>query len=111
MDRAGPPEDSLYDFARQVSEATDALVVTWHGAAQAAAPRLSTLQLQTLLIVHRYPGINLTSLAEHMGATPPAISRLCDRLEAAGLLGRQPEARSTAPTGVGEFLGVAVLRR
>ncbi|MFE9534940.1 MarR family winged helix-turn-helix transcriptional regulator [Streptomyces sp. NPDC006691] len=76
-------------LAHRVSEAAEALIVTWNAAAQSASPRLSSLQLEALLIARRVPGINLTGLAERMGAAPPAASRLCDRLEAAGLLERR----------------------
>ncbi|GGY55624.1 hypothetical protein GCM10010326_57810 [Streptomyces xanthochromogenes] len=76
-------------LARQVSEAAEALIVTWNAAAQSAVPRLSSLQLEALLIARRSPGINLTGMAERIGAAPPAASRLCDRLEAAGLLERR----------------------
>ncbi|PJN01451.1 MarR family transcriptional regulator [Streptomyces sp. CB01201] len=90
MDRAGSSrDDSARVLARQVSEAAEALIVTWTAVAQDAVPRLSTLQLEALLIVRRSPGINLTGLAERISATPPAASRLCDRLEAAGLLDRR----------------------
>ncbi|MER0449996.1 MarR family transcriptional regulator [Streptomyces sp. Edi4] len=90
MDRAGSSDsDSLHAVARQVSEAAEALVMAWNGAAQTAVPRLSALQLEALSVARRYPGINLTGLAERIGATSPAASRLCDRLEAAGLLDRR----------------------
>ncbi|WP_455361344.1 MarR family winged helix-turn-helix transcriptional regulator [Streptomyces sp. SYSU K21746] len=90
LDRvAGPAEDPLHDVARQVAEAAEALMSTWAKAAQAALPRLSSLQSQALLIARRSPGINLTGLAAEVGAAPPTASRLCDRLEAAGLLRRE----------------------
>lgn len=95
MDRAGPSDaplhddDPLHDVAVQVAEAAGAVVTTWQLAARTLSPRLSSLQLEALLIVRRCPGINLTGLAEEAGATAPAVSRLCDRLEAAGLLRRE----------------------
>ncbi|MEU1332605.1 MarR family transcriptional regulator [Streptomyces sp. NPDC005865] len=88
MDRAASSDESLNVLARQVSEHAEALVEVWSEAARAADPRLSSLQLQALLITHRCPGINLTGMAERVGAAPPTVSRLCDRLEAAGLLMR-----------------------
>ncbi|MFD3699663.1 MarR family winged helix-turn-helix transcriptional regulator [Streptomyces sp. NPDC058646] len=57
-------------------------------ASQSASPRLSALQLRALTAVRGCPGVNLTRLADEIGATTPATSRLCDRLEAAGLLRR-----------------------
>ncbi|MET9803539.1 MarR family transcriptional regulator [Streptomyces sp. NPDC006368] len=98
---AGLPEDPLYDFARAVAEAAEALVTTWAGAAQATSPpRLSALQWQALLSVRRSPGINLTCLAEAAGAVVPAASRLCDRLEAAGLLRREQQPPNRREIGL-----------
>ncbi|WP_103937509.1 MarR family transcriptional regulator [Thermomonospora echinospora] len=47
-------------------------------------------QLRVLLIVERHGDINLSGLAAELGALPSSASRLCDRLEAAGLLVRDP---------------------
>jgi DNA-binding MarR family transcriptional regulator len=74
--------------ARQVVDAVESLVACWFAAAQEAAPRLPARQLLALRTVRRRPGLNLTSLAEHLGIGVPTASRLCDRLEAAGLLER-----------------------
>ncbi|MBT2493970.1 MarR family transcriptional regulator [Streptomyces sp. ISL-96] len=100
MDRAGPPDDPLHDFAVQVAEAAEAVVVAWAQASHSASPRLSALQLEALLIARRSPGINLTGLADEVGAAPPAVSRLCDRLEAAGLLRREPAKTSRREIGL-----------
>ncbi|MFG3285613.1 MarR family winged helix-turn-helix transcriptional regulator [Streptomyces sp. NPDC048111] len=90
MDRAeSSDDDSLHAVAQQVSEAAEALIIAWNGAAKSVVPRLSGLQLEALSAARRHPGINLTGLADRIGATPPAASRLCDRLEAAGLLARR----------------------
>ncbi|MFI0203821.1 MULTISPECIES: MarR family winged helix-turn-helix transcriptional regulator [Streptomyces] len=88
MSRAEPPEDPLYEMACGVAEAAGALMDLWERAAQSAPPRLSALQLRALVGVRGSPGINLTRLSEEIAATAPATSRLCDRLEAAGLLRR-----------------------
>ncbi|AYG78242.1 hypothetical protein DWB77_00349 [Streptomyces hundungensis] len=82
-------DDSLHGVAQQVSEAAEDLITAWNRATQTAVPRLSNLQREALSVAHRHPGINLTGLAERIGASPPAASRLCDRLEAAGLLKRR----------------------
>ncbi|GAA2927289.1 MarR family transcriptional regulator [Streptomyces enissocaesilis] len=89
MERAGPSDDPLHDLAVQVAQAAEAVVSTWEQAARTMSPRLSALQLEALLIIRRSPGINLTGLAEDVGAAPSAVSRLCDRLEAAGLARRE----------------------
>ncbi|MEU9027126.1 MarR family winged helix-turn-helix transcriptional regulator [Streptomyces sp. NPDC048383] len=88
MDRAGP-EDALAAMAHDVASAATALVDLWERTAHAASPRLSSLQLRALTAARLSPGINLTRLAEEVGAGAPAASRLCDRLEAAGLLRRR----------------------
>ncbi|MFE9559064.1 MarR family winged helix-turn-helix transcriptional regulator [Streptomyces sp. NPDC006703] len=100
MDRAGPADDSLDASARQVSESAEALVAAWSEAARTAVPRLSSLQLQALQITYRCPGINLTGMAEQVGAGPSAASRLCDRLEAAGLLLRRRATTSRREIGL-----------
>lgn len=88
MSRAEPPEDPLHMLACEVTEAAGALMDIWDRSAQSTPPRLSPLQLRALMAVQGSPGINLTRLAEDIEATAPATSRLCDRLEAAGLLRR-----------------------
>ncbi|MCX4776158.1 MarR family transcriptional regulator [Streptomyces sp. NBC_01264] len=45
-------------------------------------------QLRALTVIEQRIGINLKDLGEALGSAPPAISRLCDRLEAAGLIQR-----------------------
>ncbi|MFI9064274.1 MarR family winged helix-turn-helix transcriptional regulator [Streptomyces sp. NPDC053429] len=75
-------------MAREVADAAEALIDLWGRVAQASPPRLSNLQVRALVVVRRVPGINLTRLAEEVGTGAPATSRLCDRLEAAGLLKR-----------------------
>ncbi|MEU9234052.1 MarR family winged helix-turn-helix transcriptional regulator [Streptomyces subrutilus] len=71
-----------------MADSVPALVDLWAAAADSAPPRLSNLQWRALMAAQRSPGINLTRLAEEVGAGAPATSRLCDRLEAAGLLRR-----------------------
>ncbi|KAA0940595.1 MarR family transcriptional regulator [Streptomyces apricus] len=88
MDREqgpGPVPDAL---AEQVLDAVEGLVMLWFSAAEDSIPRMSTRQLLALQTVHRLPELNLTTLAEHLGIALPTASRLCDRLEAAGLLQR-----------------------
>jgi DNA-binding MarR family transcriptional regulator len=49
---------------------------------------LSLHQLRALRALHGAPEMNLTALAERLDIGLPTASRLCDRLEAAGLLER-----------------------
>lgn len=51
-------------------------------------------QLRALRAIERCEGINLRALAEALGTRPPATSRLCDRMEADGLIQRTPSTSS-----------------
>ncbi|MET7299715.1 MarR family transcriptional regulator [Embleya sp. NPDC005575] len=70
--------------------------------------RVSPSQLRALLVVADHDGINLNMLAARLRAMPSSASRLCDRLEGAGLLARELSATDRrevvlrlAPDGVG----------
>ncbi|MEU8489472.1 MarR family transcriptional regulator [Streptomyces sp. NPDC048641] len=93
MDREGQG-DPRHELAEETAAAVETLASLWWRASQEVSPRLSALQLDALLITRRNPGINLTGLAVAVGAAPPAVSRLCDRLEAAGLLRREASPTS-----------------
>ncbi|WP_394427776.1 MarR family winged helix-turn-helix transcriptional regulator [Streptomyces sp. SGAir0957] len=82
------------DVTARTAEAVGALASLWSTAADAVAPRLSPLQLQTLAAIRAAPLLNLRALAAATGTLPSAASRLCDRLEAAGLLRRMPASTS-----------------
>jgi DNA-binding MarR family transcriptional regulator len=45
-------------------------------------------QLRALLVIEQAGGLNLSRLAAALGASASAASRLCDRMQAAGLLTR-----------------------
>lgn len=47
-------------------------------------------QLRVLYTLDREEGINLRMLAEALGSASPSVSRLCDRLQATGLVERAP---------------------
>jgi len=87
-DRPGGPGDKALSLAREMSDAVDGLTHLWSTAGQGATMRLSAHQLRALRILESGPGLNLTALAEGMEIGLPTASRLCDRLEAAGLLER-----------------------
>ncbi|MFI6039440.1 MarR family transcriptional regulator [Streptomyces sp. NPDC051315] len=80
--------------ARRVVDAVESLVVCWLAAAEEAMPRLPDRQLLALRTIRRRPELNLTALAEDLGIGLPTASRLCDRLEAAGLLERSVQPRN-----------------
>ncbi|WP_329343039.1 MarR family transcriptional regulator [Streptomyces sp. NBC_00663] len=87
-DGAGGPGEGSLSLAREMSDAVDGLSHLWSAAGQKANLRLSPHQLRALRILESGPGLNLTALAEGMDIGLPTASRLCDRLEAAGLLER-----------------------
>ncbi|MFI7413637.1 MarR family winged helix-turn-helix transcriptional regulator [Streptomyces sp. NPDC049627] len=76
---------------RQLVEAVENLVALWFSAVEEVRPRLPPRQIRALRAVRGRPALNVTALAEHLHIGLPAASRLCDRLEAAGLLVRCPQ--------------------
>jgi DNA-binding MarR family transcriptional regulator len=95
--------------AAEVEAAAEALVGIWGHVAENLDVRISPTQLRALTAVGRYGELNLSQLAEALGALPSSASRLCDRLEAAGLLTRDTgrasrRAVSLRLTGDGEAL-------
>lgn len=82
----------MRDIATAVEATAEALIVVWGRAQEAPGIRVSPVQLRALTIVERHDAINVNGLAEELGAIPSSASRLCDRLEAAGLLARDSRA-------------------
>ncbi|WP_433324445.1 MarR family winged helix-turn-helix transcriptional regulator [Spirillospora sp. CA-294931] len=84
----GPHEDAA-EVAAGIDGAVDALVAAWGRAHYAANVPVPATQLRVLLVLEGGP-VNISTLAAEMGASMSSASRLCDRLEAAGLLTRDP---------------------
>ncbi|MET9486567.1 MarR family transcriptional regulator [Nocardia sp. NPDC006630] len=82
------PDRPGSDLTAAVEQAAEGLVVLWGQAQQAVGTRVSPSQLQALTIVQHHGQINLNGLAVELDAMPSSASRLCDRLQAAGLLAR-----------------------
>jgi DNA-binding MarR family transcriptional regulator len=74
------------DPSAAVEAAAEALVIVWGRAQEALQQPVSASQLRALLVIDMSGEINLNGLAEELGAIPSSASRLCDRLQAAGLL-------------------------
>ncbi|MFG2867443.1 MarR family winged helix-turn-helix transcriptional regulator [Streptomyces sp. NPDC048338] len=87
-DRATGSGDDPSADAHEVAGAVERLADLWVGAAQEATVRFSPHQLRALRALERTPEVNVTGLAERMEIGLPTASRLCDRLEAAGMLER-----------------------
>jgi DNA-binding MarR family transcriptional regulator len=83
------PRPEPDEVARVTSTAAELLEVLWGRASTAPA---SASQLRVLLVLEHQEGINLRTLADFLGSTPPSTSRLCDRLLAAGFVEREVSA-------------------
>ncbi|MDI5964397.1 MarR family transcriptional regulator [Streptomyces sp. SL13] len=73
------------------SVAAELLEVLW---GRASTAPVSSSQLRVLFILEHNEGINLRTLADALGSTPPSVSRLCDRLQAVGFVERAPSSSS-----------------
>lgn len=73
------------------SQASELLEVLW---GRASTAPVSASQLRVLFILEHHEGINLRTLADSLGSTPPSTSRLCDRLQAVGFVERRTSAGS-----------------
>lgn len=108
-----------HDFARAVAsgqrdlESAEAGLGVLLEACERAADELGashpSAQLRALLIIDQARSLNLSRLAAALGATASAASRLCDRMELAGLLTRHRASGSRreivlAPTEAGRKL-------
>lgn len=83
----GGPQES----AQTALELIELLEVLWErGKDMVPSTPVSASQLRVLYSLDREEGINLRTLGELLGSTPPSVSRLCDRLEAIGFVQRLP---------------------
>ena len=74
-----------------VAPAEAGLAVLIEACERAVEERVAELppaQMRALLTIEQAGSLNLSRLAESLGASPSAASRLCDRIQAAGLLTR-----------------------
>jgi DNA-binding MarR family transcriptional regulator len=76
------------DLSAAIEAAAETLVLVWGRAQETLRQPVSASQMRALLVVEQAGEINLNGLAEELGAIPSSASRLCDRLQAAGLLAR-----------------------
>jgi DNA-binding MarR family transcriptional regulator len=68
-----------------------ALVNAWDRAQEVAGFGVSTTQLRALAIIERNNEMTISALAGELGTLLSSASRLCDRLEAAGLICRDTD--------------------
>ncbi len=81
----GDPSARLAD---EITVEAEALVRLWDRADDWTVPRIPPSQLKILSVLRHHGQMNLKSLAAEFGAIPSSTSRLCDRLEASGLVRR-----------------------
>ncbi|MGW7099520.1 MarR family winged helix-turn-helix transcriptional regulator [Streptomyces sp. NPDC054838] len=94
MPAPGPPPDHLA-AAHALSTVSQLLDVLWaRGQEAVATGSVPPSQLRALFVIEGNQGSNLRALSEALGSRPSAVSRLCDRLEAVGLLHRTASAHS-----------------
>jgi DNA-binding MarR family transcriptional regulator len=85
--------ERVTDVAAAVMATVESLLGVLDGARLAQSPAVPPTQLRVLTIVARSRHTNMSRLAEALGVVPSSASRLCDRLEATGLLRRVPDPR------------------
>ncbi|BEL12386.1 MarR family transcriptional regulator [Actinoplanes sichuanensis] len=81
------------EIAAAVESSVEALVDVLERARVAQQPTVPPAQLRVLTIVAGNRHTNMSRLAEALDVVPSSASRLCDRLEATGLLRRVADPR------------------
>jgi DNA-binding MarR family transcriptional regulator len=85
--------DPVSEIATAVEATAEALIGVLDAARLAQVPAIPPAQLRVLTIVATNRHTNMSRLAEALEVVPSSASRLCDRLEATGLLRRVPDPR------------------
>ncbi|WP_121433203.1 MarR family winged helix-turn-helix transcriptional regulator [Actinomadura pelletieri] len=81
------PGEEAAESAAALDDAAFALMDVWSRAHTAPDVHVPSTQLRAMFVLERGP-VNVTHLAGELGALVSSASRLCDRLEASGLLTR-----------------------
>ncbi|MFD3733734.1 MarR family transcriptional regulator [Streptomyces sp. NPDC058632] len=75
----------------EIGQVLELLEIAWErGRGMLGTAPLSAAQTRVMFIIEREPGINLSTLGRRLSAAAPSVTRLCDRLQAAGFLRRTP---------------------
>jgi DNA-binding MarR family transcriptional regulator len=85
--------ERVTDVAAAVESTVESLVAVLDRARLAQTPTVPPAQLRVLTIIANNQHTNMSRLAEALDVVPSSASRLCDRLEATGLLRRMPDPR------------------
>ncbi|MGR6319659.1 MarR family transcriptional regulator [Micromonospora soli] len=81
------------NLAAAIDAAAEALVGVLDAASSRHNVSVSPTQLRVLSLIMAHPHSNVNRLAELLDVVPSSASRLCDRLEAVGLLRRVADPR------------------
>lgn len=75
----------------EIGQVLELLEIAWeHRRDTLSTAPLSPAQTRVMYIIEREPGVNLSTLGRRLSAAAPSITRLCDRLQAAGFVRRTP---------------------
>ncbi|MEU4218869.1 MarR family transcriptional regulator [Actinoplanes sp. NPDC026623] len=85
--------ERLTDVAAAVESTVESLVGVLERARLAQSPVVPPAQLRVLTFLSHNQHTNMSRLAEALDVVASSASRLCDRLEATGLLRRVPDPR------------------
>ncbi|MFG2474828.1 MarR family winged helix-turn-helix transcriptional regulator [Streptomyces fagopyri] len=96
----GVRDDVLLRAADQLAAVAEILVSVSARTAVAVDSRLSPPLLRALTLVGTSPGLSLAALADRARISRSRASRVCDTLEAAGLLARAPLAADRRTVGL-----------
>ncbi|MFF5175707.1 MarR family winged helix-turn-helix transcriptional regulator [Micromonospora sp. NPDC000089] len=105
------------NLAAAIATAAEALVGVLESATSRHQVSVPPTQLRVLALISQRPETNVNRLAELLDVVPSSASRLCDRLEATGLLRRVVDPRDRrevrlVPTAAAEaLLGELTQRR
>ncbi|GIF77378.1 MarR family transcriptional regulator [Asanoa siamensis] len=103
--------DGAANLASSIEAASEALVSVLEAARTRQESPVSPTQVRVLSIINVRPDTNVNGLAELLDVVPSSASRLCDRLEAVGLLRRAADERDRREVRlVLTAAGAAVLR-
>ncbi|MET7746681.1 MarR family transcriptional regulator [Streptomyces sp. NPDC005385] len=88
-ERSRPASEPIAAAAVQVQGVAELLDVLWEQSrAQSAPPYVHASQLRVMGLLDRDGGLRMRELTELLGASPPSVTRLIDRLQALGFVTR-----------------------
>ncbi|MEU0987913.1 MarR family transcriptional regulator [Streptomyces sp. NPDC005953] len=75
----------------EIGQVLELLEIAWErGRGTLSTAPISPAQTRVMYIIEREPGINASTLGRRLSVAAPSVTRLCDRLQAAGFIRRTP---------------------